>query len=257
MIKLAKITLLVFVLSIISIGTPRIFPQIFYKNQLEYKHYHIYSNDEISSNIYTILDSTILLTNNTFITKSTHDYNVFLCNSYFLFWMHTFLGRSPSGASDFVSNNIYIANYNLKHSIVANSLLVHPLKGRDAQSVIAHEQVHIMLRDQLGLWRYRNLAIDSTWKIEGVCEWIALKDKAINYKEIFQILEAGTYRENPFHRYQIYRFVIDYLISKKNFKLMDIVNSKYEFEKLVNGLKIKQRNLKVHTTNQVILSNKN
>jgi hypothetical protein len=219
-----------------SFGIPRLFPQIFYKNHIQYKDYKVYSNNIIDRNIYQILDSSAIIIGNNLIDKKQDSYNVFLCNSYFLFWIHTFLGKLPVAASDLITNNIYIANVNLTKNYASNSKNLNGSKGRSVQSAIAHEQTHIILRQKLGFWKYRQLLKEANWKIEGFCEWIAFNGEPFDYNEIYSIIASGIYVKSPFCRYKIFRFVVNYLIVNKKYDFNDLIDSKDEFEYILQEL---------------------
>jgi hypothetical protein len=235
--KYLKFSLLLIVIVIVIFAIPRLFPQLFYKNQIQYKNLTVYSNYTIDNQIYKILDSAIILINDNVSIRNTDSYKVFLCNSYFLFWFHTFLGKLPVGASDYITNNIYVANADLVRNNANSSLEKKQYHGRSIQSVIAHEQTHIMIRNNVGILAYSDLMKKANWKVEGYCEWIAFNNKPIDYKKIDTILTTSTYQKNMVDRYQIYRLVVNYLITNKNYSLDNIIESKDDFETLVEELK--------------------
>ncbi len=231
--KRISIILFILISGIIVIGLPKIFPQLFYKKRIEVKNYTIYSNKYIDSSIVQIIDTVDILMSNKMIDKKDYIYDVYLSNSYFLFWLHTFLNKLPTGASDFVTNNIYIANANLVNNYAYNFTNNKTLKVRSVHSVIAHESVHILLRKELGFRKYRKLIKHCNWKIEGLCEWIAFNDIEINKQEIKRILESETYINNPYDRYKVYRALVDYLIREGGYNLKELMNSNDNFDDII------------------------
>jgi len=160
--KLLKIgaTLLILFTTILII--PKILPQLFYTNKTKYKNYVIYSNDNINSSIYHILDSVIQLTNYMNLPKANEKYNVFLCNSDLLMRLGTTMLFVPTGASDFISNNIYLSHTDIKRNFATSE--EGSTFGRTIQSVIAHEQTHILIREKMGKLSYFRLYMKSLGK---------------------------------------------------------------------------------------------
>lgn len=218
------------------LGIIKLYPELIYLNKLKHNNYTFYSNSHIDSIAVEIINLTNELVLNDFLNCEQDRYDVFFCNSYFLFWLPTFLGRKPSGASDLATNNIYIANVDFKRNIAFNSDRNRKLKGRSIKSVIAHESTHIILRRKLGLKKYRRLIKTENWKIEGICEWIAFKDKEINENKMLELIDSQTYFNNPWHRYQLYRFAVTYLIDTKGYNLVDIITCSDTFKTILQEL---------------------
>ncbi len=231
--KFFKFSLLTIIAIIVFVTIPRMLPQIFYKNHVQYKEYKVYSNDVIDSNIYHILDSTKVLISNNLMPKTNFKYRVFLCNSEFIYRIHTIYWKMSTGSSDFMTNNIFIAYTNLNDNYASYYKNPESTKRRSIQSTIAHEQTHIILRETLGLINYMNLVKKSNWKIEGFCEWIAFNGIPIDYEYIHSIVESGEYLKNPFIQYRLYRFAVDYVIVNKGYGLRELMNSKDKFEDIL------------------------
>ena len=236
--KTIKKKVLISLIILFSIlGVMKLYPELIYLHEFKHDNYTFYSNSHIDSTAIEIINSTNRLISNDFLNCDTNRYDVFICNSYSLFWLHTFLGRKPSGASDMVTNNIYIANIDFKKNIVSDLGKIRKPKGRSIKSVIAHESTHIMLRKKFGLKKYRRLIKYENWKIEGVCEWIAFNDEDISEPKMLELIESQTYINNPWHRYQLYRFAVAYLIDTKGYDLEDIVACPDTFETILQELK--------------------
>lgn len=221
MIKKSMLIALTILFIVLLVG--KLYPELIYLHKFKYKNYTLYSNSNIDSSAIEIINSSNELISNDYINSESGRYDVFFCNSYHLFWLHTFLGRKPSGASDLATNNIYLANVDIIRDKVFNSEKDGKVKGRTIKSVIAHESTHIILRKQLGLKQYRKLIKTENWKIEGICEWIAFSDEKIDRNQMLKLIESRTYHKNPWHRYQLFRFAVTYLIETKGYNLEDIV----------------------------------
>lgn len=232
--KLFKISLLTIISLFVLVTIPRLLPQIFYKNQVQYKEYKVYSNDVIDPNIFHILDSAIVLTGNDLIPDTKFQYRVFLCNSEFLYRIHTIYWKMSTGSSDYMTNNIFIAYSNLKDNYASYYKNPEFSKKRSIQSTIAHEQTHIILRETFGLFKYINLVKNENWKIEGFCEWIAFNGIPIDYEYINSIVKSGGYKKNPFLQYQLYRFAVDYSIVNNKYSLSELMTSKDKFEEILD-----------------------
>ena len=235
--KVLKISLVIVFAIIVFVAVPRLLPQIFYKNHVQYKDYKVYSNDVIDSNIYHIIDSAIVLTSNNLMPKTKYKYKIFLCNSDFLYRIHTVYWTMSTGSSDFMTNNIFIAFSSLTDNYASYCKNPDTSKRRSIQSTIAHEQTHIILRETLGLFKYINLVRNANWKIEGFCEWIAFNGILIDYKHIHSIVKSGEYKSNPFYQYHLNRFAVDYLIVKKEYSLNELMNSGDKFEDILQIVK--------------------
>ncbi|MFW6352107.1 MAG: hypothetical protein ACOC2E_06945, partial [Bacteroidota bacterium] len=231
--KKALITLVIF-FSIL--GIIKLYPEWLYMHKFKYNNYTFYAGSPIDSVVVEIINSTNKLVLNDFLDCNKKRYDVFICNSYPLFWLHTFLGRKPSGASDMVTNNIYIANADFKNNIAFSSDKNGKLKGRSIKSVIAHESAHIGLREKIGLKKYKRLIKTENWKIEGVCEWVAFNDKKIDENQMLDLIKSQDYINNPWHRYRLYRFALTYLIDTKGYNLEDIVAYPETFETVLQEL---------------------
>jgi len=231
--KSLRIILLIFILFILFVSIPRLLPQIFYKNHISYKDYKVYSNERIDKNIYHILDSTIVLTSNNLLPEARYSYKIFLCNSGFIYRLHTIFWRMSTGSSDYITNNIFIAYSNLADNWASYLNNPDTTKRRSIQSTIAHEQTHIILRETFGLFKYAGLVRSANWKIEGFCEWIAFNEIPIDYKYIQKIVKSGEYIHNLFLKYRLYRFAVDYLIADKGYNLKELMASNDSFEDIL------------------------
>ncbi len=219
-------------------GIIKLYPELIYLHKFKYNNYTFYSNSAIDSNAVIIINTTNKLVLNDFIDCVPNQYDVFLCNSYSLFWLHTFLGRKPSGASDMITNNIYIANADCKKNIACGSIKHKQIKSneRSLESVIAHETTHIMLRNKLGIKNYRKLVKNENWKIEGVCEWVAFNGTEMNVNQMIELIKSKSYINNPWQTYRLYRFAVTYLIQAKGYGLEDIITYTDTFEAILQEL---------------------
>ncbi len=231
--QVLKISLVIVISIIVLVVFPRLLPQVFYKNHVQYKDYKVYSNDVIDTNIYHILDSSMVLTSNDLMPKAKYKYRVFLCNSKFLYRIHTVYWTMSTGSSDFMTNNIFIAFSSLTDNYASYCKNPDTSKRRSIQSTIAHEQTHIILRETFGFFKYINFVRNANWKIEGFCEWIAFNRIPVDYENIHSIVKSGEYKNNPFYQYHLNRFAVDYLIANKEYSLNELMNSGDKFEDIL------------------------
>jgi len=225
-----RISILLLVIGFVIIGLLKAFPQCLYKNRYRVENYTIYSNEYIDSSVVQIIDSVNFLVRNKLVDRQENTYNIYLNNSYFLFWFHTFLSKKPTGASNSVTSNIYIANTNLTQNYAYNFTNSTASKKRSIHSVIAHETMHIILRKKFGFWNYHQLLKKCNWKVEGLCEWIAFNNIHIDREEIQKILNSKSYIDNPYDRYKIYRAMVDFLLKNECNSLSDVMTSNDDFE---------------------------
>lgn len=175
-----------------------------------------------------------MLTENVFAPKNDYTFDVFLTNSYRLFWFHTFLHRKPTGASEFVTNNIYVANSEVKKNYCYNFKQDKTLKGRSLHSVIAHESVHIIIRNRIGRMKYLQILKNSNWKIEGYCEWVALHNTSIDRQNLQEIISSQSYLHNPYDRYKLYRAMVDYLLHCEKLTFIELMEFDSSFEHVLH-----------------------
>jgi hypothetical protein len=230
-----RIALLILGFGVIVAGYLKVFPEILYKNKFHLDNYTIYSNNYIDSSIVYIIDTATILLENNLIDRQNHKFDVLISNSYPLFWAHTFLNKKPTGASEFVTNNIYIANGVIENNYCYNfEDKKKEIKGRSLHSVIAHESVHIIIRKELGTLKYLRILKKSNWKVEGFCEWIAFNNIPIERQIILEIIRSDSYVNNPYDRYKLYRALVDYLIRTEEYTFIDLMTSDDNFEFVIN-----------------------
>lgn len=214
------------------ICTPRAIPKLFYSYKQEYKNYTVYANSPIHHTISKTLDSSIILTNNSFLNAKAGKYQVFLVNNKWLIRLHT--GRSNFwAASDFFTNYIYITQTN----VAANTgTLFAANHTRSLHSLIAHEQTHIMMRKKLGFWRYLSNYIDQPWRIEGICEYISLKGKPFNIQKLKESYQSGVYKqkENIGKAYMLWHFAVNELIENQHYDLFKVFDTDQSLEKILD-----------------------
>lgn len=225
-----RILILIFVGGVVIIGYLKIFPEVLYKNKFQVDNYTVYSNKYIDSSIVHVIDTVKILLENDLIDRKSCTFDVFISSSYLLFWAHTFLNKKPTGASEFVTNNIYIANGDIEKNHTHNFEDKKVLKGRSLHSVIAHESMHIIIRKELGTLEYLKVLKKNNWKVEGFCEYIAFNNIQIDRENMLEIIKSKFYVNNPYDRYKVYRAVVEYLICTEDYTFIDLMTSDDNFE---------------------------
>lgn len=227
----------VLVFCITFFGILKIFPRCYYRYRFQVENYTLYSNQPVDSSVIQVIGTVNMLTGNKRFNFPNYRYDIFLSNSYFLFWIHTALNKMATGASDLVTNNIYIANADIEKNSACN---FQEGRERSLHSVIAHESTHILLRKKYGLRKYRKLLKHKNWKVEGFCEWIALNDVPPDEEKIRKIVQSESYITNPFDRYITYRAAVSYLLEDESCDLDRLMASDDNFETILQECVIQQ-----------------
>ena len=129
-------------------------------------YYH--SNDINITELKLVLDKSEKLLKGTELFKIGINQDIFICSSYNEFTFFAPMSRKAYSINNPISQNIFLT----KSSISGNYILRNGDENNkySLSGVIAHETVHSLLRNELGLLKYKLLP---SWKNEGYCDFIA------------------------------------------------------------------------------------
>jgi hypothetical protein len=144
------------------------------------------------------------------------------------------MSRKAFGVNYAISQNIFIS----KSSISQNYTLRNGKENnkRTLSGVIAHETVHSLLENKLGLLKYKFLP---SWKNEGYCDFIANESSFNNQKGINEICNDNENTNIPSFKYFKYRMITEYLFEQRKVTLEKFLDADFDLENINNNLKKK------------------
>jgi hypothetical protein len=218
-----------------------VLPYIIFSKVTEYKNIKVYSFDKLNDNIENVLKRTDLKLSGSEINNTELNHNIFICDSYKLYSFLAFINFGPGArhAAGFASfgNNIYIAMTDVSKDLCF--LSSDATRKRELSGLIAHEAIHNIILDKLGLIGYLKLRFIDTWKNDGYAEYIAF-DKEIDFKKEINNLNEKWDDQSPKLMYLKYRLAVTYLMNKKNLTFKNLINNNYDFDNIL--LEIKKLN---------------
>ena len=212
------------------------FPHLLFANKLDYKNFSVYyhSNNINTEELKLVLDkSENLLKKSELFQKGTSQ-DIFICNGYSEFTFFAHLARKAFAVNYPISQNIFIS----KSSISQNYILRNGKENnkRTLSGVIAHETVHSLLENKLGLLKYKLLP---SWKNEGYCDFIANESSFNKQKGVKEICNDTEKKDIPSFKYFKYRIITEYLFEERKITLEKFLNDDFELEEINKNLKKK------------------
>jgi len=212
------------------------FPTFLFANKLEYKNFSVYyhSNDMNISELKLVLDKSEKLLKGTELFKIGITQDIFICSSYNEFTFFAPISRKAYGINNPISQNIFLT----KSSISGNYILRNGDENNkySLSGVIAHETVHSLLRNELGLLKYKLLP---SWKNEGYCDFIANESSFDEKKGLTDICNDEVNSESASFKYFKFRKITQYLFEDRKVSLNKYLDEDFDLENINNNLKEK------------------
>ena len=213
-----------------------VFPSFLFANKLEYKSFsvHYHSNDINTEELKLVLDKSESLLYNTELFKKGISQDIFICNGYSEFTFFALMSRKAFAVNYPIFQNIFIS----KSSVLQNYILRNGKENnkRTLSGVIAHETVHSLLENKLGLLKYKLLP---SWKNEGYCDFIANESSFNEQKGLTNICNDEVNSESASFKYFKYRKITQYLFEERKITLEKFLNDDFEMEEINKNLKKK------------------
>lgn len=212
------------------------FPHLLFANKLNYKNFSVYyhSNDINKEELKLVLDKSENLLKKTELFKKGISQDIFICNGYSEFTFFALLSRKAFAVNYPISQNIFIT----KSSISQNYIIRNGKENnkRTLSGVIAHETVHSLLENKLGLLKYKLLP---SWKNEGYCDFIANESSFNKQKGVKEICNDTKNTDSPSFKYFKYRMITEYLFEERKVTLEKFLDEDFDLENLNQILKKK------------------
>lgn len=170
-----KRTLLALLIITSVLATIILLPQLLFANKLKYKKFKVYSNDNISYDIKTVLDNAMSLVQKSELYDSSYKYNIILChNSFYNKIDDRLLGIGPAARAR-------LHNVIIKVRIDPTSNLAFPTFRKECEVnltyLLAHEMIHCLQANKYGIMKFNPFRHPEFWKLEGYPEYISRKSE--------------------------------------------------------------------------------
>ena len=212
-----------------------VFPSFLFANKLEYKSFsvHYHSNDINREELRLIIDKSENLLKGTELFKTIKQ-DIFICNSFNEFTFFALLSRKAFAVNYPVFQNIFLSK-----SFASEDYILRNGKEnnkRTLSGVIAHETVHSLLENKLGILKYKLLP---SWKNEGYCDFIANESSFNEKKGLQDICNDKDNSESTSFKYFKYRKITQYLFEERKITLEKFLNDDFGLEEINENLKNK------------------
>ena len=144
------------------------------------------------------------------------------------------MSRKAFGVNNPFSQNIFLS----KSSISENYILRNGEENNkySLSGVITHETVHSLLRNELGILKYKLLP---SWKNEGYCDFIAKESSFNEQKGLTNICNDEVNSESASFQYFKNRKITQYLFEYRKITLEKFLNDDFDLKEISENLKKK------------------
>jgi hypothetical protein len=169
--RILKISLVIFITTILTIATIVLFPQRLFANKMEYKNFVVYSNEKIGNDIKIVLDNAMNLVKKSEINDSNYNYNIILCyNSFYNKLDDKLAGKGPAARSR-LNDVIIKVRIDPKNNLAFPSF--HKACEENLTCLLAHEMTHCLQVNKYGLIKFNPFKYPELLKLEGYPEYVA------------------------------------------------------------------------------------
>lgn len=206
-----------------------LFPQFLYANKLEYRNFEVYYHNRIDeSKLKLVLDlSEELLLESRLYNKNRAAQKVFITDNYNEFSFFALLSRKAFAVNYPVIQNIFLTQSDItKNSITSNN---DSNNKRSLSGVIAHETIHSLLENKLGVVKFKLLP---KWKVEGYADFIAKESSFSTENGLKLICNNDENISSRSYKYFEYRIFTQYLLERRNTELKEFLKNEFELENL-------------------------
>ena len=200
------------------------FPNLLFAHSARVGQFNFHSDRPIPSEIKTVAEQANLKLSSSPFYKTTESFDIFIAEDK---WRRVLLSARSSGA--FGSRNIITGNILLNRCDIKNNLCINDqpkFNRRTMHSVLAHESMHQLLADELGLLAYFRLP---TWKNEGYCEYIA-GDPSFGEDRGEKLLRDGKSNNSHSFRYLTYLFAVRSCLDNEGLEPRQLMSQSIEFQ---------------------------
>lgn len=208
-----------------------LFPNLsFYRYHIKYRQFNIYSDVEISDEIFNILDKVEEKLKTSEIYDPDLNFKIFISSEFKSYSIFCPSLKDAFAATYPIINNIFISKTNIENNLVHRN--ANEDNERSLSSVIAHEVTHKLIENEIGIKANRKLA---SWKKEGYCEYISV-DSTLDIKAGVKKVYKGYNSFSPAFAYLKYRIFVTYLLDVKGHSFHSLVETEFNIKQLEKEL---------------------
>jgi len=208
-----------------------IFPNLsFYRHQVNYKQFNIYSDTKINETIYKILDTVEEKLKKSEIYADDLNYRIFISSDFKPYSIFCPSLKDAFAATYPIINNIFVSKTDIENNLVQRN--ADEDNERSLSSVITHEVTHKLIENEIGIKANRRLEI---WKKEGYCEYVSV-ESTLNLKAGIRKVYKGSNSFSPAFSYLKYRIFVTYLLDIKGNSFHSLIKTEFDIEHLEKEL---------------------
>ena len=208
-----------------------IFPNLsFYRHQVNYKQFNIYSDTMINETIYKILDTVEEKLKKSEIYADDLNYRIFISSDFKPYSIFCPSLKDAFAATYPIINNIFVSKTDIENNLVQRN--ADEDNERSLSSVITHEVTHKLIENEIGIKANRRLEI---WKKEGYCEYVSV-ESTLNLKAGIRKVYKGSNSFSPAFSYLKYRIFVTYLLDIKGNSFHSLIKTEFDIEHLEKEL---------------------
>ena len=213
-----------------------LFPQFLFINKLEYNSFIVYYNNrEINQQeLKQVLDKSEKLLKGSELFNEKIKQKLVICDGYGKFTLFATFSRKAFAVNYPLTQNIFLSKSSISDNRITRNAKENNV--RTLSGVIAHETVHSLLENKLGLIKYKLLP---SWKNEGYCDFISKESSYDQQKGLYEICNDHENSDSPSYKYFKYRLFTEFLFEDEHLTLDEFLNGDFEFTKLNEKLKKK------------------
>jgi len=147
--------------------TIMLFPQPLFAHKMEYKKFNVYSDQTPDQNIKVVLDHAYHLVEQSELQDKDYTYDVFFSHDNLYNQIEDLQGKGPAARAT-AGNIVFKVRVDIK-----NNKAYGIRSTINLTEMLAHEMVHCLQANTLGLWNMNQLNHPPYWKLEGYPEYIS------------------------------------------------------------------------------------
>jgi len=246
--------LMIFCVLISGLITIVLFPQPLFANKLEYKKFKVYSDNIPDKSIEVVLNNAYNLVAQSELHDLNYQYDLFFSHDNIYNRIEDLQGKGPAARAT-AGNIVFKVRVDFE-----NNRAYGPISKINLAEMLAHEMVHCLQANKLGLWNMNQFNHPPYWKLEGYPEYISRQAmlKAENYSlknEINRFIELESKSTNGIVEvseehfmpsvYYKGRLMIEYLIDIKGMSYTEILRDDRTEDQVFQEMKDSTLNLKL------------
>lgn len=205
-----------------------LFPQLLFANKIEYKSFEVYYHNTINEQkLKSVLDVSEKLLEGSELKSNSETQKLFLTESYNEFTFFALLSKNAFAVNYPVVQNIFLTKSDLSKNLITRNNKSN--NRRTLSGVIAHETIHSLLENKLGVVKFKLLP---TWKVEGYADFIAKESSFSTENGLKLICNNDENISSRSYKYFNYRIFTQYLLERRNTELKEFLKNEFELENL-------------------------